>query len=445
MTSTSRLALPIIESNQAQKHITHNEALRIVDAMLHLTIDELHVNDPPASPQIGQIWVVGATPTGVWALHDKKIASFDSDGWQYLDPKHGMVAWVKSDQELFVFHGSNWSRLDQAPSAIANAQYIGIGAVADTYNRLAVKAEAAFLSAQDGGSGDTRFSLNKTAKPNTASLVFNSTWSARAEMGLSGNDDFAIKVSSDGSQWKSAASFDSASGEFTLQQGLSPNSKSVANKLNLLADSGRFASEKTTQISGFVQPTYLQMENGATISHFSQFVSDSSDYGGPNAANEATTKLLVDQIREPASARNFAEFHVAKISAGLGTAFPNNQGALSKYRMCSYDRIGRHQQSFSAYIYVLSGTVILSAANHLLWLSGSKIDDFSELTSSDGWQHVNAIVDYQPRFASQQVAEILPLFASLGDEILLALPAIMPDAVRVGPDEGIIPSLTVAV
>ncbi len=244
MTSTDRLILPLIESNQAQKHITHNEALRIVDAMLHLTIETLNLNDPPASPQLGQAWFVGEAPTGSWAHHAEKIAAFDSDGWQFLAAKSGMIAWVKTNQELFIFGNGQWSRLDQAPSTIANAQHIGIGTTADPGNRLAIKSEAAFLSSEDGGSGDTRLSLNKAGTPNTASLVFNSNWSGRAEMGLAGSDDFAIKVSGDGSQWHVAASVDPATGEINLPQGLSHKSKSVANKLNLLEDSGRFAAEK---------------------------------------------------------------------------------------------------------------------------------------------------------------------------------------------------------
>lgn len=130
--------------------------------------------------------------------------------------------------------------------------------------------------------------------------------------------------------------------------------------------------------------------------------------------------------------------------SAIGAPYTNNQGALSKYRVCSYNRISGCRQALSAYIRVLTGSAILSAANHSLWLNGSSVSDFAELAAVDGWQHVNAIVDHEPRYASHQVTEILPLFAAIGDEVLLALPAILPDAVRVGPDDGIIPSLTVA-
>ena len=33
MAETTRLALPLLEAAQAQKHVTHNEALRVLDAV----------------------------------------------------------------------------------------------------------------------------------------------------------------------------------------------------------------------------------------------------------------------------------------------------------------------------------------------------------------------------------------------------------------------------
>ena len=39
MTDTPRLALPAIEAAQAQKHVTHNEALVLLDALTHLAAE----------------------------------------------------------------------------------------------------------------------------------------------------------------------------------------------------------------------------------------------------------------------------------------------------------------------------------------------------------------------------------------------------------------------
>ena len=39
MTNTPRLALPAIEAAQAQKHVTHNEALTLLDALTQLAVE----------------------------------------------------------------------------------------------------------------------------------------------------------------------------------------------------------------------------------------------------------------------------------------------------------------------------------------------------------------------------------------------------------------------
>ena len=44
MTDTPRLALPVIEAAQAQKHVTHNEALVLLDALVQLTIESRTLN-----------------------------------------------------------------------------------------------------------------------------------------------------------------------------------------------------------------------------------------------------------------------------------------------------------------------------------------------------------------------------------------------------------------
>jgi hypothetical protein len=46
--------------------------------------------------------------------------------------------------------------------------------------------------------------VNKAGEGETASLLFQSAYEGRAEMGLAGSDDFAVKVSADGTAWHEA-------------------------------------------------------------------------------------------------------------------------------------------------------------------------------------------------------------------------------------------------
>jgi Protein of unknown function (DUF2793) len=47
MTNTPRLALPAIEAAQAQKHVTHNEALTLLDALTQLAVKAAHSQHRP--------------------------------------------------------------------------------------------------------------------------------------------------------------------------------------------------------------------------------------------------------------------------------------------------------------------------------------------------------------------------------------------------------------
>jgi len=66
MSTSSNLKLPFIQASQAQKHVTHNEAIRSLDALIHLsaismtnTPPPLHqarekdTSSPPAPPETG--------------------------------------------------------------------------------------------------------------------------------------------------------------------------------------------------------------------------------------------------------------------------------------------------------------------------------------------------------------------------------------------------------
>ena len=47
---TTQLLLPYILAAQAQKHVTHNEALRLLDAMVQLSVLDRNRTAPPSSP-----------------------------------------------------------------------------------------------------------------------------------------------------------------------------------------------------------------------------------------------------------------------------------------------------------------------------------------------------------------------------------------------------------
>jgi len=55
MASSPNLVLPFIEAAQAQKHVTHNEALRVLDAAVQLSVLDRDLTAPPSNPSDGDL------------------------------------------------------------------------------------------------------------------------------------------------------------------------------------------------------------------------------------------------------------------------------------------------------------------------------------------------------------------------------------------------------
>ena len=97
--TTARLALPLLQSGQAQKEMTHNEALARLDLAVQPRVATIGLNDPPASPAAGDCWIVGAAPTGDWSGMAGALAGWTDDGWRFVAALDGMVIWV-ADQAV---------------------------------------------------------------------------------------------------------------------------------------------------------------------------------------------------------------------------------------------------------------------------------------------------------------------------------------------------------
>ena len=176
------LSMPYIEPSQAQKHVTHNEALRVLDVLTQLTVLDRTVTAPPVTPEIGDCYIVGSSGTGDWAGHDNDIAVFEDSYWRFETPKTGWRGWVVSEGAEVVFDGTGWNTF---PSTLANIEGVGIMTSPDSINRLAVASDATLLT--HAGAGH-QLKINKAASGDTNSLLFQTNWSGRAEMGLAGSD-----------------------------------------------------------------------------------------------------------------------------------------------------------------------------------------------------------------------------------------------------------------
>jgi Protein of unknown function (DUF2793) len=230
MSDTPLMALPLLEAAQAQKHVTHNEALLALDALLHLAVISRVISTPPATPADGDRYLVAAGASGEWLGHVGQIAYREAGSWRFAVVKTGWRLWVASENLLLVYDGTTWRDVQGAPS-LQNVPLIGVNTTADATNKLAVSSPSVLFN---HAGNDQRLKINKNAAGDTASLVFQDGFSGRAEIGLTGDDDFHVKVSADGSTFFESLWISRASGVVTAKNGfvLDPASGDPAAPIN---------------------------------------------------------------------------------------------------------------------------------------------------------------------------------------------------------------------
>lgn len=215
MDETTNLRLPYIMAAQAQKHVTHNEAIRALDCLVQLSVADRDLTTPPATPDDGARYIIAAGGTGAWSGHDLAIAAYQDGAWEIYTPREGWTAWVADEDQLLVWNGSAWIATASGGGGGSTnpTPLVGVNATADAVNRLSVASPASLFNHEGAGH---QIKVNKATAADTGSLLFQTGFSGRAEMGLTGDDDYHFKVSSDGTTWHEAILIDKDTGEVTF-------------------------------------------------------------------------------------------------------------------------------------------------------------------------------------------------------------------------------------
>ncbi|MFN0217613.1 MAG: DUF2793 domain-containing protein [Hyphomicrobium sp.] len=291
--TTPNLLLPYILAAQSQKHVTHNEAIRALDALAQITALDRDLATPPGAPADGDRYIVAASPTGAWAGQAGKIAAYQDGAWAFYAPREGWIAWLADENAAVVYDGAAWTafgggggggglanvvedttpqlggpldvngfalgdgtrelvKFSETASAVnevtvtnaatggnpqlsatgddtnitlslvgkgsggVRAPVLGVNANGDTTNRLSVTSPAALFN--HAGAGH-QVKVNKNAAGDTASFLFQTGFSGRAEIGTTGDDDFHFKVSADGSTFNEALILNKTTGAVTHKAG----------------------------------------------------------------------------------------------------------------------------------------------------------------------------------------------------------------------------------
>lgn len=109
MTETARFSLPLLAMAQAQKEVTHNEALTLLDALVHAAVEDGPLFAPPTGPAVGQCWLVGPGASGDWTGQADQIAIWSDGGWRFLGPLAGVRVVRLSDGAWLHYTAGGWS------------------------------------------------------------------------------------------------------------------------------------------------------------------------------------------------------------------------------------------------------------------------------------------------------------------------------------------------
>ena len=222
--SSARLGLPYLAAAQLQKHVTLNEALTRLDALVQTGVVSRTVAAQPASPADGNLYILPAGATGAaWTARAAgDLMRAEAGGWALVPVSDGAIARVADDDQVVVRREGAWTPLGEALGALQNVALLGLGATADAANPFTARLNKALWTARetgDGGDGDLRFTFNKQASGDVLSLLFQSGFGGRAELGLIGDDDLTLKVSADGASWSDALAIDRTDGRVWFARG----------------------------------------------------------------------------------------------------------------------------------------------------------------------------------------------------------------------------------
>lgn len=225
---SARLALPYLAAGQMQKHVTLNTALTRLDALLQTAVISRTTAEAPAAPGEGDLYILPEGAAGAaWSGRAAgDLMRHEAGAWAVVPAPQGLLAVVLDAEEVVVRTAAGWASLSDWVGGAGDDELsvlrLGINTTADAANPFAAKVNKLLFTAPgagEGGDGDLRMTLNKEAAGDVLSLLFQSGYGGRAELGLVGDDDLSLKVSPDGGTWRTAWSVDRATGRVSFDHG----------------------------------------------------------------------------------------------------------------------------------------------------------------------------------------------------------------------------------
>ncbi|MEN5362844.1 DUF2793 domain-containing protein [Brevundimonas intermedia] len=221
---SARLALPYLAAGQMQKHVTLNTALTRLDALLQTAVVSRTTAVHPGAPADGDLYILPDNAEGTaWAGRASgSLMRFEAGGWTVVPTPNGLIAVVLDEPAVLMRTDAGWVALGERLGEAQGLARLGLGTTPDDANPLSAKINAALFTArgvEEGGDGDLRLTLNKETAGDVLSLLFQSGYAARAELGLIGEDDLGLKTCDDAGVWRTVFRVDRTTGRIAFDQG----------------------------------------------------------------------------------------------------------------------------------------------------------------------------------------------------------------------------------
>ncbi len=181
------LALPYIQPSQAQKHVTHNEAIRRLDALVQMVVVDRDLALPPAAAPDGARYIVATGGSADWTGWDGNIALATDGGWTQVIAQEGWLVWVADEGAYVVRTPAGWTALSTGGGEVSDADFLltddvdptrkarfDAGAISTATTRVLTlpnaNTELAGLAGTQTFTGNKTFSGTLTVAAATASL-----------------------------------------------------------------------------------------------------------------------------------------------------------------------------------------------------------------------------------------------------------------------------------
>lgn len=300
MANTPRLGMPYLVAGQAQKEITHNDALNDMDSMAQMSVINKTTATPPATPAEGDSYIIAASPTGAWAGNANAVATYYS-GWRIKTPKAGWFAYVQAEGVFYLFDGSAWNVYKEiVPLGSAAAppySFIGdsdTGIYSPGANQLAIATAGTQRVTVDASGATTTGALasaNHTVTSNSATAL---------AVGLNGTTNPVLQIdASTASQISGIKITGSATGAAPQIQSISTDTNAAMVFLTKGNSPFRFSNTSTSISSPCADPTIKLRNLSNTVNNTTTLVFENTNgnfvaqIDGVNESHSSATGSLV--------------------------------------------------------------------------------------------------------------------------------------------------------